>query len=79
MLIAIESHKYLRRLVRELNNQVNGFYVPAFGFSARCNRARFKHGVLEVKGLATSPRWFIPSKMYFTGVNGNEIVASRKP
>lgn len=78
-LIPTDSPLYLRRLVRELNSQVNGFYVPGWPFNIRCNRARLKAGELQVTEPSPRPKWFRPRSHLFTDPYGREIVASRKP
>lgn len=78
-LISTNHSLYLRRLVRELNAQVNGFYAPVAAHTVRCNRARIKAGELQVRSPFTQPEWFAPSRPQFTDPYGREIVASRKP
>ena len=77
-LLETTSPKYLRRLVRELNRQTDGFYTAYAGFSLRCNRARLAAGVLECRPIAGTA-WFTPTYGTFTDPYGREIVASRKP
>jgi hypothetical protein len=77
-LIEIWSLLYRKRLVRELNNQVDGFYANIATMKVRCNRARIVKGEPEVHSLSCSPAWFKPSNLLFEDAYGREIVASRK-
>lgn len=76
-MIEITSILYLKRLVRELNGQTDGFYAPVATFNCRCNRARLRAGVLECRSPFADPQWFVPVRNTFTDCYGREIVASR--
>lgn len=75
-LIPKTSLTYQKRLVRLLNSQIDGFYTPLEGsaFNVRCNRARIKNGVFQVKHLIHG--WGKPDKMLFFDAYSREIVAS---
>jgi hypothetical protein len=77
-LLTTDSPKYLKRLVRELNGQVNGFYASFPCFRIRCNRARLENGVLKVRSPSSDPMWFEPLNLDFVDCYSNDIVASRK-
>ena len=76
-LIETTSCLYLKRLVRELNAQPDGFYAPVAGFNVRCNRARLKGETLQCHSFG-SPEWFTPGANSFSDAYGREIVASRR-
>lgn len=73
--------KYLKRLVRELNkvnmSDMAGYYAPIATMVVRCNRARFKDGMIQCHSLSCSPEWFTPSRNEFTDPYGRNITASR--
>lgn len=77
-LIETNSPLYLKRLVRELNNLVDGFYASpvtlTHRFATRCNRARLHKGQIQVKGCAD---WFVPLDHNFSDAYGRAVVASR--
>lgn len=75
-LLDINSLAYRRRLVRELNKQVDGFYASDSLHNVRCNRARLRFEILEVR-YHSLPAWFAPVNENFTDVYGREICASR--
>ncbi len=73
------THKCPKDIVRRLNLEGgtgtgNGFYASCVGFKIRCNRARRRHGVLEVYSL-NAAKWFRPSSTYFVDVYGRRIEA----
>ncbi len=77
-LLLTDNPKYLKRLVRELNGNIEGFYASIGAYNVRCNRARLTKGVLMCRSKACSPMWFVPAKQRFIDPHSREIVASRK-
>lgn len=77
-ILDMTSKTYLHRLVRLLNAHTDGFYTAVATFNLRCNRARLKNGVIEVRSPSGEPQWFVPSRSYFEDCYGREIVASVK-
>ncbi len=71
----------LRRLVRELNGNINGFYLAG----RRYHRARLHEGKVQIRGFLApydSPCWIDVEHTeqidaYFTDYNGQHICASR--
>ncbi len=78
-LIEKDSQTYLKRLVKELNGLVDGFYASIIvGKSCeRCNRARLRCGVLEVRSPNSDMKWFKPGSHEFTDLYGRTVYASR--
>lgn len=67
---------YLRRLVRELNAQGDGFYYRG----SRCNRARLSKGDLQIRQLSISS-WVsvvLSPEPVFVDAHGRSITASRR-
>ena len=78
-LLNVDSEKYRRRLVRELNqHDVNGFYFTRYGVAYRSTRARLHRGVLECRPQG-GESFVVPTDPTFTDHNGREICASRQP
>lgn len=73
--IPTDSPLYLRRLVRELNAGIDGFFP--FGTAVRCTRARISRGQLHVWASLRGEWLPMPSDARFSDVYGREIVASR--
>lgn len=81
-LLEITDRRYLRRLVRELNDHGGrgsggGFYAANASHVLRCNLARVRGGVLEVRSPSGSPQWSMPAHHSFTDSYSRGIVASR--
>ena len=81
-LLETTDPRYLRRLVRELNGHGGrgsggGFYAAIAGHVFRCNLARVRAGMLEVRSPSGFPQWFAPAFHSFTDCYGRGIVASR--
>lgn len=91
-LLDFDSPKYLRRLVRSLNNREHGFYVAGnvigFSINLRCNQAK-----LVKFGQTYAIKCVVPgggteccvysdkmtqNKEIFIDHNGQEIIASRE-
>ena len=77
-LIETTSELYRKRMVRELNALVDGFYAPVSTFNVRCNRAKLMGGVIYCHSVSCSPAWFVPSREQFEDVYSRDICASRK-
>ena len=90
-LLSGDHPTYLRRLVRALNEDgmVDGFYSrrgfaildKEAGHNWRCNRARLKRGVLQVRACGdhrTDAGWFTPASLEFCTPSGGTIVVSRR-
>jgi hypothetical protein len=75
-LIETTSPLYVRRLVRELNKEENGFYSFAVHSErvVRCNHVRLSGGGL----VGRTPFGWTPIAGPHTDPYGREIVASRK-
>jgi hypothetical protein len=80
-LIPTDSPLYLRRLVRELNDQPDGFYVAdkEAGKVKRCSRARLRLGRLVQVREIGGGWFFIPTNSSICNPCGSEIIASRRP
>lgn len=78
-LLDLDSPLYLKRLVRELNSQQDGFYASIACHRVRCNRARYKKGEIIVHSFKCKPTWFAPTSRVFTDCYARQIVASRTP
>ena len=82
-LIETNSLTYKRRLVRELNKLVDGFYAYAPEVTKRCTRAKLIKGFIMVRCLAMEKnvlyRWFTPVREHFVDAQGRTVVASRQP
>lgn len=78
-LLSLDSPLYLKRLVRALNFEQDGFYASIKCHRVRCNRARFKKGSIEVRSFKCTPMWFVPVTHVFTDTYARQIVASRTP
>lgn len=77
-LIETTSELYRKRLVRELNALLDGFYAPVATFNVRCNKAKLMGGVICCHSVSCSPSWFFPSREQFADVYSREVCASRK-
>lgn len=78
-LLDLNSPLYLKRIVRELNSQQDGFYASIACHRVRCNRARYKKYEIEVHSFTCKPTWFNAVSYVFTDCYGRQIVASRTP
>ena len=63
----------LRRIVRELNRNFNGFYTNGHRFS----RARIHKGQIQVRASRWEPWETMGFEQFFSDGNGNHICASR--
>lgn len=73
MLLSIHDPKYLRRLVREINAQIDAPYYGVY----RVTRARIYQKLLQIKRLGAD-HWHCCDPTGFTYANGGDLVASRK-
>lgn len=78
-LLEVTDIRYLRRLVRELNQHgmVNGFTAKGIHWSCRCNRARLHKGEIHVRAVEFGHGWFEPISHLFIDSSGGIIVARR--
>ena len=72
-LLPYDSLTVLRRMVRELNSQENGFYTNGH----RYKRARLSKGQLQVRATSFDKWQVMGFEQYFSDAYGNKIVCSR--
>lgn len=70
---------YLKRLARELNSLPDGFYLVGTGSlgNARCNRAAYRAGFLQVIPCGNRRFRAIPADSEFIDAYGRSVCASR--
>lgn len=77
-LLSTNSPLYLKRLARELNGLIDGFYADHGTLRARFSRARYSKGKLEAKPLGCHRGWIdLTDKQDITDAYGKPASASR--